>query len=69
MIKWIEQANNSEDISEEFSGSLENNFAQFLQRMEILSAHIDRLYERYVRKNELNDDYISQEFPADSRES
>ena len=42
--------------------SLENFFA----RMEVMSSHIDRLHERYMKYNYLNDDYISQEFSAGS---
>lgn len=36
----------------------------FFSRMEMLANHIDKLHERYLRYNELNDDYISEELPS-----
>ncbi|XP_046432495.1 uncharacterized protein LOC124185622 isoform X1 [Neodiprion fabricii] len=43
---------------------LEAELDDFYKRMEAVSAHIDRLHERYLRLNEVTDDYVSKEFPA-----
>lgn len=37
----------------------------FIDKMEMLSAHIDRLHDMYQKYNELSDDYVSEEFPVD----
>ncbi|XP_043267040.1 uncharacterized protein [Venturia canescens] len=36
--------------------------SSFFAKMEALSSHIDRLHEMYQKYNELNDDYMSNEF-------
>lgn len=45
------------------------NLKEFFNKMDILSAHIDRLHERYLRMNQLNDDYISKEFSMETVET
>ncbi|XP_047352349.1 uncharacterized protein LOC124950124 [Vespa velutina] len=48
---------------------LDENLARFYLKMEILSSHIDMLHELYLRRHNLEDDYISQEFLNDSYEN
>lgn len=38
------------------------------QKMEILALCIDRLHERYLLHNKLDDDYASSEFPMETEE-
>lgn len=38
------------------------------QKMEILALCIDRLHERYLLHNKLDDDYASSEFPIETEE-
>ncbi|XP_046749356.1 uncharacterized protein LOC124413068 [Diprion similis] len=42
---------------------LQAELHDFYKRMEAVTTHIDRLHERYLRLNELTDDYVSKEFP------
>ncbi|XP_003706386.2 uncharacterized protein LOC100881141 isoform X1 [Megachile rotundata] len=44
---------------------IKNDLTNFFHKMEILASHIDKLHERYLYFHELNDDYISEEFPSD----
>ncbi|XP_015585309.1 uncharacterized protein LOC107263032 [Cephus cinctus] len=53
-------------IDDNYYQSLESNLEEFFNRMELLSQHIDRLHERYLKMNELSDDYISKEFPMET---
>lgn len=48
---------------------LDENLARVYSEMEILSTHIDMLHELYLRRRNLEDDYISQEFLNDSYEN
>lgn len=45
---------------------MRNDLNNFFHKMEILASHIDKLHERYLYLHELNDDYISEEFPTDN---
>lgn len=45
--------------------AFKNKINRFVQKMESLSAHIDRLHTRYLLVNTLDDDYISREIPEE----
>lgn len=42
------------------------NLKKIFQKMEILTLCIDRLHERYLLHNKLEDDYASSEFPIET---
>lgn len=42
------------------------NLKKTFQKMEILALCIDRLHERYLLHNKLDDDYASSEFPIET---
>ncbi|XP_011878765.1 PREDICTED: uncharacterized protein LOC105568024 [Vollenhovia emeryi] len=47
---------------------LSENLRKLFQKMEVLAFCIDRLHERYLLHNKLDDDYASSEFPMETEE-
>jgi hypothetical protein len=50
------------------NSDLLKNLEKVYQKMEVLAACIDKLHERYLLQDKLNDDYISNEFSWDIKE-
>lgn len=48
---------------------LRQKIDNFYRKMEAVSAHIDRLHQKYLKTNKLEDDYVSREFPSDEDNS
>ncbi|XP_011068942.1 PREDICTED: uncharacterized protein LOC105154865 isoform X2 [Acromyrmex echinatior] len=53
---------------EEDNNDLLEILKKIFQKMEILTLCIDRLHERYLIHNKLDDDYVSSEFPIETEE-
>jgi len=64
---YITEVSNSLKENNE-SSDLLKNLEKIYQKMEVLAACIDKLHERYLLHNKLNDDYISNEFSWDIKE-
>ncbi|XP_012062501.1 PREDICTED: uncharacterized protein LOC105625793 [Atta cephalotes] len=56
----LEEDNNDVDLLEKLK--------KVFQKIEILALCIDRLHERYLLHNKLDDDYVSSEFPMETEE-
>ncbi|XP_035722595.1 uncharacterized protein PF11_0213-like isoform X2 [Vespa mandarinia] len=67
---WMHETEIIKNMIREYSNEeLDENIAKLYSKMEILSSHIDMLHELYLRRHNLEDDYISQEFLNDSYEN
>nr|XP_012221558.1 PREDICTED: uncharacterized protein LOC105671724 isoform X1 [Linepithema humile] len=63
VTEWQSVENTIEENNENVE--VLQNLKKIFQRMEILAAYIDRLHERYLLHNKLDDDYVSSEFPTE----
>ncbi|XP_011645635.1 uncharacterized protein LOC105432493 [Pogonomyrmex barbatus] len=66
-LTW-QQEQISNTVEDDKNVDLLVNLKKIFQKMEILAVCIDRLHERYLLHNKLDDDYTSSEFPLEAEE-
>jgi hypothetical protein len=67
-LTWQQEHVSNTLEEDDKNADLSETLRKIFQKMEILAACIDRLHERYLLHNKLEDDYVSGEFPMETEE-